>query len=463
MANWTVLFYMNADHEDYYEQGLANKILNELNDIGSNENLNIMVLLDRYKPSGASTSNKYDPCIYRVEYNKKITFNATPLKILPHKPLGDPSILKEFIEFCDADPKYAADNYALVIWDHGGGFFTEGHEYKGIFQINTPFLKRLNSSGERRDVSRQMLYAPFSMARRYTEIGLKILNTTDENEDGYLYPSEIAAVINDTIINKLQIIVFDACWMASFETAYSLKDVTSYVVASENTLSNDGLDYRSLALLKRPRPISAEELCTLIVNNTLAYKLKGELFATTSAYRTNAVGPLTALLNDFCEKIMANKDMYELIYLARASCMNFYYDPDPRFGLDSIDLLYFFETFKARCKDMEEEPVQIERLTDEIIHMIKNKLIIAAKGGDEIIKKGEVIRYWGACGISIYFPDDPFTFGFFVNLPDWYFDPVKGRQPFNSEKWKQLLIHYFKWMEDKYGVFIKPPEKNSLL
>lgn len=49
---------------------------------------------------------------------------------------------------------------------------------------------------------------------------------------------------------------------------------------------------------------------------------------------------------------------------------------------------------KVWCKGLEEESVHIERLADDIILAIKNKLIIVAKGGDEISKKGEIVRYW---------------------------------------------------------------------
>lgn len=45
---------------------------------------------------------------------------------------------------------------------------------------------------------------------------------------------------------KMQYILFDACYMGNVETAYELKDVTNYMIASSSEIMQYGLPYRSL-------------------------------------------------------------------------------------------------------------------------------------------------------------------------------------------------------------------------
>ena len=45
---------------------------------------------------------------------------------------------------------------------------------------------------------------------------------------------------------KMQYILFDACYMSNIETAYELKDVTNYMIASGSEIMAAGLPYRSM-------------------------------------------------------------------------------------------------------------------------------------------------------------------------------------------------------------------------
>ena len=45
---------------------------------------------------------------------------------------------------------------------------------------------------------------------------------------------------------KMQYILFDACYMGNVETAYELKDVTNYLVASSSEIMAKGIPYRSM-------------------------------------------------------------------------------------------------------------------------------------------------------------------------------------------------------------------------
>ncbi|WP_439431244.1 clostripain-related cysteine peptidase [Segatella copri] len=54
---------------------------------------------------------------------------------------------------------------------------------------------------------------------------------------------------------KMQYILFDACYMSNIETAYELKDVTNYMIASGSEIMAAGLPYRSMwSYLNSPTP-----------------------------------------------------------------------------------------------------------------------------------------------------------------------------------------------------------------
>ena len=54
---------------------------------------------------------------------------------------------------------------------------------------------------------------------------------------------------------KMQYILFDACYMSNVETAYELKDVTNYMIASGSEIMAAGLPYRSMwSYLNSPTP-----------------------------------------------------------------------------------------------------------------------------------------------------------------------------------------------------------------
>lgn len=109
----------------------------------------------------------------------------------------DPATLTDYIKFCNDN--YKSDHMALILWDHGAGAF--GYGVDEIF-----------NSG-------------FSLA----EVREALMNAVEPNATNPYY----------------DFIGFDACLMATVETAKTIDGFAQYLVASEETEPGDGWDYYS--------------------------------------------------------------------------------------------------------------------------------------------------------------------------------------------------------------------------
>ena len=100
---WTLAVFLNADNNlDRY--GAADQV--EMSKIGSNENLNIVSLIDR--ENGPASLN------YIEKDNIKL------LKDMGELDMGD---YKEFVKFVQfVKDNYPAKHYAFTIWNHGSGW-----------------------------------------------------------------------------------------------------------------------------------------------------------------------------------------------------------------------------------------------------------------------------------------------------------------------------------------------------
>ncbi|MHA1211358.1 MAG: clostripain-related cysteine peptidase [Candidatus Heimdallarchaeota archaeon] len=134
VKNWTFMIYFCADTRDDYVTAdldnsgnwLASAMLTTINALywydllpGSEVNLNVIALFDH----PYSTEYPYGQCkMYEVRYN-----NLTTLANYGAKNMGSPYTLRNFIDYCK--DYYPANNYALVLNDHGRGYAGLCYDY----------------------------------------------------------------------------------------------------------------------------------------------------------------------------------------------------------------------------------------------------------------------------------------------------------------------------------------------
>ncbi len=192
-AAWTVLVYMAADN-DLESYGIAD--LNEMEFIGSTENLNIVVQVDR-SPRYDSTNGDWSGArryfmTQDTDLDNVASQDVGDLGVIN---MGDPATLKDFIDW--GVKTYPAQHYGLVIWDHGGSWLGVGID--------------------------------------------------DSANDDALQLPELDSALKDSLadskLSKFDLIGFDACLMGSIEVYRTVAPYASYAVASPELIPGQGWDY----------------------------------------------------------------------------------------------------------------------------------------------------------------------------------------------------------------------------
>jgi hypothetical protein len=173
--------------------------LNEMMRVGSTPDVNIVVQVDR--PAWDTLPL---PLRYRVLRN-----GLERLGELEELDMADPASLADFVRF--GTRFYPADNYLLVLWDHGNGWTTlhAAHpspieRYRGIFYDA--------SSGNEMSVA-----------------GGQLKQAMDS--------------VRSILGRKVAILAFDACLMQMLEVAYEVRNDAGIMVSTEDLMPWGGFPY----------------------------------------------------------------------------------------------------------------------------------------------------------------------------------------------------------------------------
>ncbi len=249
---WTFMVYLDADNN---LQSYGQSDLSEMKAVGSDSNINIVVLWD-----GRGTN---DGELYYVIRDGVNTFPTSDAGIPLEPDMADPDTLDSFLQW--AITNYPADHYALSIWDHGSGIFRRSDDEEGI----------------------------------------KGFCNDEHNGGGEIELWELNDVLNNakaTAGKKLDIIGFDVCFLGFIETHYQLIPYVDYGIASEATEPGDGWDYETpLAALASSPDMTPANFATSIVVAFLDEYSSSVTQAAVDLSRLN--GSYMPKLDDFSEKL----------------------------------------------------------------------------------------------------------------------------------------------------------------
>lgn len=221
--SWTIMVYMAADN-DLYTYSIHDITEMLMGYLGNT--INIIVLWDGNKNG--------DTLLVKItEDIPEILYDNTYLHIQNGSELdmSDPSILENFINYCKAN--YQSDNYALILWNHGGGW-----------------RNRIPTSIKFNDSNAESLKKYLTVTKTLPSY-IKNKNTTPlkavcwDDTTGYNQSLTMSEVKQAVSGKNLTIIGFDACLMGMAEVAYQLKDCAQYMIASEETIPGEGWAYDS--------------------------------------------------------------------------------------------------------------------------------------------------------------------------------------------------------------------------
>lgn len=388
---WTVMVYMAADNNLEY-WGIED--MNELEYVGSSDDVNLIVQFDRHPDSNInqgytnSNGNWADTRRFYIEqdndldelYNYKQDEN---MWLIGETNMAAEQTFKDFLHWSLGN--YSAEHFLLVMWDHGEGIFSNG---------------RGGSSGSDQEAK--------SSTRG-------ICN--DETNGGWLDLWEMRSAfqeIKEQYDITIDIISFDICWIGTFETAYELMPYADYFTGSPEEEPNPGWNYyRPISHLITNPGISPADLAVRITTD-FKEEYKAEKY-TEWKYLTYAAVDLNRfrdhfipLLNDFADAMSEN------IYDNHQVITNIWDDTVyPHRRLYMRDLFHFVDMISE---------------SEEVSSEIRNAAMALNNEYNNTIMKfvsGSLMS--DALGPTIYFPDRS------------YKNQYNTAFLFSTERWEDFL------------------------
>ena len=212
---WTVMVYLNGDASDSWGDKNMGNFLNEMEKVGSSDEINIIVQADDYELWNHKTKRFY---ITQDNNENEITSPLADSDVT-EKDSGHPNTLKNFVIW--ATDEYPADHYALFIHSHGSGWKGVSYDTTNASHMDIP------------------------------ELGSALHQITQH------------------IGRKLDVLSFYSCRMASLEVYYQIKDYVEICVASEKGIGDVDVSFeRPLEDLVATPSYSAEDFAQSIVDGS---------------------------------------------------------------------------------------------------------------------------------------------------------------------------------------------------
>ena len=390
IADWTFMTYISDSDLEYF----AIEDMVEMERVGSTDKVNIVVQIDRWdgydKPDWNDDSNGDWETAKRYLITKENkgdhVIGSTAIEDIGEINTGDPDELVEFVQWAQAN--YPAEHYALNIWNHGSGATGVAYEQ--------------------------------SCPDYCWEYG---------NEADKLELSEIDAALNEITNNgenKLDIVGFDACLMATIEVVEAVAPYSDIMIGSEILEPGDGWDYSFLQLIVDNPSASPEQLGAKIVDTFVAQGQTSDqsyaltmLNMTIAEYAINSINALAEL-----------KDSTTLISDLEAIRYNSIH-VESGDSSSAVDLLHMLTSLSQYTSSYE-------------VKMAANQ---AAANVSAMIMKAEFdddpsdIDTTGMTGVSILFP----------NLEDEWAKRSKGMA--EESQWVELMDDYYGEKEDELVLF----------
>ncbi len=351
--DWTVMYYLDADCN--LEAPMLDDI-DEMEMIGSTDNVNLLVLLDRtprHDKRDGNWANSRLLFVTRDNTNGKI--KSQVLENLKEMDTSNPETLVGFVAF--AMQNFPAKHYALVLGNHGG-------TWMGMLNDDTD-----NEAG--------MRLAPFI--------------------DGL-------AALKAAGAPKLDLIAFDMCLMAQVEVMDAIAPYASYGVASEELEPGNGYpNHRVLhALTSNPKMSPREFAQSMVREWTASYAEEGEATVTSSATDLGKIPDLVTAIDALAAALGQAPESVQ-VAAARARASTHYYGGEQGGGdIASFDLGEFAGIL-ARMP----EAAAVKPQADAVAAAVK-----AA-----VVEHGEGEAHKGSTGLAVYFPANRKVHADYASIP----------------------------------------------
>ena len=274
-ARWTFLFFINGDNN--LEEWVVPE-LNYLEEVGSGHGVHIVVQADRIPGYATDDGDWTETRRYYITADsntKKVSSKV--VEHLGELDMGASETLSDFLLW--ARKEYPAERTVLVFWDHGDSWYGD--------QVSPPPTTRTVSDDETSNSS-------LSIAQGDVNEGL----ATSVQRSG-----------------PIELIVFDACFMASWEVAHSLQGYARYIAASEATMGEVGLYYVDAIRMVRDDPL----VDAAALADSMAAKSVGHGEQTYSAVTIDALGQVSSAVDQLARAVLADDSLVQPLLQARTN------------------------------------------------------------------------------------------------------------------------------------------------
>lgn len=345
LAEWTILVFVNGDN-DLERYALGD--VNEMEAVGSDERVNVVVQLDRSERQSESDGDWSGARRYLVTADDDPrTIGSPTLEDLGEIDSGSAQTVLDFVEWGVAG--WPAQRYALVLWDHGDGWSLDADpepaSTKGISYDDGAGTGLSVASGDLTEVV------------------------------------EGAAALMGQPIDLLGL---DACVMQQWEVAWSVGDSAKTMVASEDYEGLEGWPYDDVLgdLVAKPT-MSAPEL-----GESVALRFHEIPDSTMSVLDLAQLPTLTARLNDVADAVIVGGLAAETLRAAASGAQG--YDGQFSREHDLVDLL-------QRIDAVSEDP-EVKEATLAAIEAAELTILTS-------YNKGGIVK--NSHGLSIFSPVEP--------------------------------------------------------
>lgn len=420
-AHTTFIVYMAADND---LRSFAARNIKQMLEVGSNENIHIVIHLDIRIAGNKKITRRY----YIESKDKILHMNADD----PNSQMMDSGQPSTLISACKwAIQNFPAQEYVLIFWNHGTGILdpargkilnpTEFFIYNPTSNMldldrSVSILGNIHTLINNYDSSDLLLFLDRHAETNWQELEQEILEIDDakgicwdDSSGNYLTNQkldEALTVIRKNYLNnkKFSIIGFDACLMSMVEVGNLIKKHAHIMVGSQEVELGTGWNYQKALEPFSRKALGRKEFAQHIVNAYEETYKKITNDYTQSAIALDDLGFLETNINDVAllliEALATQKDK-TVLNAIRASknkllCTHF---DEPSY----IDLHHFYLNLEQNLKLFS---FSDQTLGKKIIGNLRQLL----SQGRSLIKKIVFANVCGknlsqAKGISIYFPE----------------------------------------------------------
>ena len=368
--------------------------INEMELMGSNPQMNIVVQMDRYTGAFTGDGDWTDTRRFLITQDNDLDHITSPVvQSVGEVDTGNPQTLIDFVTW--AVQNYPAQKYALIMSDHGGGW-----------------------TGGFSDMS----------TLSYSDLSIPEI------------VSSIEQIRQNTGIDKFEMIGFDACLMGQIEVFGSLNPSSNYMVASEEVEPGYGWSYAAwLGQLAQNPSVNGAVLSQAIISTYVTNDIlltggrassdeiaQEESTTTLSAVESARMPDVIGAMNQFVSAITGLDQ--SLVAEARTYSRSYYSLFGEEVSPSFIDLGNFAEVLTTLTDEtgIEQSAVQLQTAIDSAV--------VAEKHG---------VNMSGSNGIAFHFPDSDLYFYTELNAE---FPPYYAESPsrfLEQSVWDEFLAYHY--------------------